>query len=70
MQPQRTAAAAASFLLPAALALTDTGAPAWILCLAGVFAIAGVCGLVCYVCCVVSGWCAQREEDAGIARRS
>lgn len=21
-------------------------------------------------CCVISGWCAQAEEDAGIARRS
>jgi len=70
MQPKTTALAATTFLLPAALARTDTGAPAWILCLAGVAFIAGVCGLVCYCCCVVSGRCAQREEDAGIARRS
>ena len=26
--------------------------------------------LVVYACCCVSGRCAQREEDAGIARRS
>lgn len=69
MQTQRIAIATATSLPAAALALTDTGAPAWVLCLAGVFVVVGVCGLV-YGCCVVSGHCAQAEEDAGIARRS
>ena len=36
MHAQRTALAAITFLPAAALALTDTGAPTWVLCLAGV----------------------------------
>ena len=70
MYTQRSTLAAITFLPAAALALTDTGAPTWVLCLAGVGVVVVVCVLLVYVCCVVSGRCAQAEEDAGIARRS
>lgn len=70
MRTQHTALTAITFLPAAALALTDTGAPPWVLCWAGVVVVVGVCGLLAYGCCVVSGRCAQQEEDAGIARRS
>ncbi len=70
MQTQHTALAAAAFLPAALWARTDVGAPAWILCLAGAVAVAGLCGFVYYCCFVVSGRCAQAEEDTMGVRRS
>ena len=71
MQTARDIAIAAVTFLPAAVwALTDTGAPTWILWAAGALVVLGGCGLLCWACCAVSGRCAQREEDTLGVRRS
>ena len=61
MHTQRIDLAAATFLPAALLALTDTGAPTWILCVAGVFVVAGACGLVGLTCCMLSSMISRRE---------
>ena len=62
MHTQRIALAAATFLPAALLALTDTGAAPWALCLAGAFVVAGACGFVGLTCCMLSSMISRREE--------
>lgn len=59
MYTQRIALATITFLSAATLALTDTGAPTWMLCLAGVFVVGTLLGLAC---CMLSSQISRREE--------
>ena len=66
MMAQRITIAAITFLPAAALALTDTGAPTWMLCLAVVFVIGTLLGLAC---CMLSSQISRREERIERLRR-
>ena len=61
---------AGGWFISALVALTDAGAPAWILCLAAVVASAAGSIFLCWTCCVVSGRIAQWREDHLGERRS